>query len=166
MYAATATKKVAYDMQTLFTFNSTQKVIQIWMLKLLSTVVWCFATWARKQTRNSIFCKPLKLLSPCGLSSLFTFAPRLLFHDAPAIAYQAVRYTAEIMQVDDTTWQLKHKSRMNVILWTSPFRTNFVKWWVWLISGINIALLSVTLKSFSISRAGFSWCDSLGLIQL
>jgi len=49
------------------------------------------------------------------LSSRFTFAPRLLFHVAQATAYQAVRYTVEIMQVDDTTWQLKHKSRKNVM---------------------------------------------------
>jgi len=34
-------------------------------------------------------------------------------------AYQAVRYTAEIKQRDDTTWQLRHKSRKNVILWIS-----------------------------------------------
>jgi len=33
-----------------------------------------------------------------------------------AIAYQTVRYTAEIKQIYDTTWQLRHKSRKNVIL--------------------------------------------------
>jgi len=69
------------------------------------------------------------LLSPCRLSSLFTFAPRLPLHVAQATAYQAVHYTAETMPVDETTWQLKHKSRKNVILRTSPFRTNFVKDW-------------------------------------
>jgi len=45
----------------------------------------------------------LNLLSPCRLSLRFTFAPRHLFHVAQAAAYQAVRYTAEIMQVGDTT---------------------------------------------------------------
>ena len=117
--------------------------------------------------RSSIFCKPLKLLSPCRLSSIFTFAPRLLFHVARATAYQAVRYTTEIMQIGDTTWQLKHKSRKNVILRTSPNRTNFVKYWFWLISGNNIPLLPVTLKSFGIPRAGSSGSDAPSrLIQL
>jgi len=150
----------------IYLFISTQNVIQIWTPKLLSTVIYCFATWTRAETRNSIFCKQLKLLSACRSSSLFTFAPRLLFHIARNTAYQAVRYTAEIMQVDDTRWQLKHKSRKNVILWTSPSRTNFVKEWFWLLSGISIALLSVTLKPFSITRAGCRWCDAPRLIQL
>jgi len=55
------------------------------------------------EARNSKFCKSLKLLSACRLSSRFTFAPRLLFHVARATAYQAVRYTAEIMQTGDAT---------------------------------------------------------------
>ena len=118
-----------------------QEVIQKWTPNLLSTVNWCFATWAREETRNSIFCKPLKQLSPCRLFSLFTFAPRPAFHVARATAYQAVYYIAEIMQLHDTMWQSKHKRRKNVILWTPPFRTNFVKEWFLLISGINIALL-------------------------
>jgi len=144
MYADTATKKVACAMLILFILNATQKVIQTWTPNLLSTVNWCCAIWAREETRNSVLklCKPLKLLSPCKLFSLFTFALRPLFHVSLATAYQAGHYTAEIMQVYDTTWQLKHKSRKNVILWTSPFRTNFVKEWFWLISGINIALFS------------------------
>ena len=128
----------------------------------LSTVTWCFASSAREETRNSIFCKSLKLLSPCRLSSLFTFAPRPLFHVARATAYQVVRYTAEIMRVDDTTWQLKHQSRKNVILWTTPNRTNFVKEWFWLISGINIALLSFTLKFFSIPESDLA--DAMPLV--
>jgi len=117
--------------------------LQIWTPNVLSTVIWCCAILTREETKNSIFCKPLKLLSPCILFSLFTFAPRFLFYVARATAYQAGHYTAEMMQVDDTTWQLKHRSRKDIILWTSPFRTNFVKEWFWLISGINIALLSV-----------------------
>jgi len=150
----------------IYLFISTQKVIQIWTPNLLSTVNWCFATWTRAETRNSTFCKHLKLLSACRLSSLFTYAPRLLFHVSRNTAYQAVRHTAEIMQVDDTTWQLKHKSRKNVILWTSPSGANFLKEWFWLISGISIALLSVTHKSFSIPRAECRWCDAPRLIQL
>jgi len=150
----------------IYLFISTQKVMQIWTPNLLSTVIWCFATWTREETGNSIFCKQLQLLSACRLSSLFTFAPRLLFHVARNTAYQAVRYTAEIMQVDDATWQWKHKSRKNVTLWTFPSRTNFVKEWFWLLSGISIALVSVTLKSFSIPRAGCSWYDAPRLIQL
>jgi len=47
----------------------------------------------REETRNSLFCKALKLLSPCWLSSLSTFAPRLLFRVARDTAYQAVRYS-------------------------------------------------------------------------
>jgi len=69
-----------------------------------------------EETRNTIFSKLLKLLSPCRLSSLFTFAPCLIFHVVQAAAYQAVRYTAEIMQVVDITRQSKHKSRKNVTL--------------------------------------------------
>jgi len=80
LYAATAMKKVVCDMLTLFILNTTQKVIQVWIPNVLSTVIWCFATWARKEIRNSIFWKLLKLLSPCRLFSLFTFAPRPLFH--------------------------------------------------------------------------------------
>jgi len=114
------------------------------------------AAWAREETRNTIFSKLLKLLSPRRLSSLFTFAHRLIFHVVQAAAYQAVRYTAEIMQADDTTGQLKHKIRKNVTLWTSPNRTKFVKKWFWLIFGINIALLSVTFKFFSTLRAGLA----------
>jgi len=150
----------------IYLFISTQKVIQIWAANLLSTVIWCFATWTRAETRKSIFCKQLQLLSACRLASLFTFAPRLLFHVSQNTAYQAVRYTAEIMQVDDTTWQLKHKSRKNVILWTSPSRTNFVKEWFWLLSRISTALLSVTHKSFRIPRAECRWCDAPPLFQL
>jgi len=40
---------------------------------------------------------------------------RELSNAARATTYQAVRYTAEIMQIDDTTRQLKHKSRKSVI---------------------------------------------------
>jgi len=56
------------------------------------------------------------------------------------------------MQVGDTTWKLKHKSRKNVILQTSPFRTHFVKEWFWLISGINIALLSAPLYLLHVTQ--------------
>jgi len=150
----------------IYLFISTQNVIQIWTPHLLNTVIWCFATWTRAETRNSTFCKQLKLLSACRLSSLFTFASRLLFHVARNTAYQAVRYTAEVMQVDDTTWQLKHKNKKNVILWTSPSRPNFVKEWFWLLSGFSIALFTVTLKSFSIPRVEYRWCDAPRLIQL
>ena len=59
-----------------------------------------FATWARDDTRNSIFCKSLKLVSPCRFVLAFHLCPRLLFHVAQATAYQAVRYTAEIKQID------------------------------------------------------------------
>ena len=166
MYAATVTKKSLVKFIHIYLFLATQKVIQIWTPHLLNTVIWCFATWTRAETRNNIFCKQLKLLSACRLSSLFTFAPRLLLHVARKTAYQAVRYTAEVMQVEDTTWQLKRKSRKNAILWTSQSRTNFVKEWFWLLSGSSIALLSVTLKSFSISRAECRWCDDPRLIQL
>jgi len=120
------------------------------------------ATWAMEETRNSIFSKPLKLQSPCGLSSLFTFALRLIFHVVQAAAYQAVHYTAEIMHVDDTTRQLKHESRKNVTIWTSPNGTKFVKKWFWLIFGINIALLSVKFKFFGILRAGLA--DAMPLV--
>jgi len=54
-----------------------------------------------------------KLLPPCRLFSRFTFAPRLLFHVARVTVYQAVRCTVEIKQTDDTTWQLRHKSRVS-----------------------------------------------------
>jgi len=48
---------------------------KIWTPNRPSTVICSFATWAREETRNSIFCKSLKLLSPCRLFSRFTFAP-------------------------------------------------------------------------------------------
>ena len=79
MYAATATKKVACGMVTLFTFTSTQKVVQIWMPKRPSNVICSIAIWAREETRNSIFCKSTKLLSSCKLFSHFTFAPAFSF---------------------------------------------------------------------------------------
>ena len=44
-----------------------------------STVICSFATWAREETRNNIFCKSLKLLSPSRLFSRFTFAPACSF---------------------------------------------------------------------------------------
>ena len=79
MYAATATKKVACGMVTLFTFTSTQKVVQIWMPKRPSNVICSIAIWAREETRNSIFCKSTKLLSSCKVFSHFTFAPAFSF---------------------------------------------------------------------------------------
>ena len=54
MYAATATKEVACDMWILFTYNSTQKVVQIWRPNRPSTVIWWFATWTREEKRNGI----------------------------------------------------------------------------------------------------------------
>jgi len=74
-----------------------------------------FCILGKRRDRKCIFCKSLKLLSPCRLFSRFTFAPRLLFHVVQATAHQAVRCAAEIKQTDDTTWQLRHKSRNNVI---------------------------------------------------
>ena len=70
-------KKVACDMETSFT--STQKGIQIWTPNWPSTVISSFGTWAREETRKSIFCKSSKLLSPCRLLSRFTFAPTSSF---------------------------------------------------------------------------------------
>jgi len=61
-----------------FRFTSTQKVIQIWTPNRPRTVICSFATWARKETRNSIFCKSLKLPSPCRLFSRFTLSPPAL----------------------------------------------------------------------------------------
>jgi len=110
MYAATATKKVACDMYTLFTSNSTQKGIQIRTPNRSSTVNCSFATWAREETRNSLLCKSLKLLSSCRLSWRFTFAPRLLFHAARSTVHQADRYAAEIMQIEDGTWNWRTKA--------------------------------------------------------
>jgi len=78
MHAATATT-VACNMSTLFTFTSTHKVIQIWTPNRPSAVICFFATWTRKDTRNSIFCKSLKLLSPGRLFLRFTFAPASSF---------------------------------------------------------------------------------------
>jgi len=66
--------------QKYFTFNSTQKVIQVWTPKRPNTVICSFATWAREETTNSLSCKSLKPLSLCRLSSRFTFAPRSSFH--------------------------------------------------------------------------------------
>ena len=44
MYAATATKMVARDMFTLFTYNLIQKVIQIWTPNQSSTAIWQLTT--------------------------------------------------------------------------------------------------------------------------
>jgi len=162
MYAATATKKSLAICKLYSHLTQPRNLYRHERRTGWATSFDVIATWAREETRNSIFSKLLKLLSPCGLSSLFTFAPRLIFHVIQAAAYQAVRYTAEIMQVDDTTRQLKRKSRKNVTLWTSPNRTKFVKKWFWLIFGINIALLSVTFKFFNILRAGLA--DAMPLV--
>jgi len=95
LYAATANKKVACDMLSLLAFNSPQKVMQIWTPNRPSTVICSFATWAREDTRNCLFCKSLKLLPPYRLSSRFTFAPRLLFLVTRATAMFFSRDSAE-----------------------------------------------------------------------
>ena len=49
-------------------------VIHKWMPNRPSTVICFFETSTRQETRNGIFWKSLKLLSPCRLFSRFTFA--------------------------------------------------------------------------------------------
>jgi len=141
-------------MWILFTFNSTQKVTQIWRPNRPSTVIWWFATWTREETKNGIICKSLKLLSPCTLSSRFTFTHRLLFNVTRAIAYQAVPYAAEIFKltIEHASWSTKAEIM-------SSYKPLCLERFG-LISGINMALLC--LNSFSIPRAGFSWCDAPG----
>jgi len=72
--------------------------------------LFCVLGKGRDKKYCSSFRKLLKLLSPCRLFLRFTFVPRPLFHAARATAYQVVHYTAELMQIDDTTWQLSTKA--------------------------------------------------------
>ena len=123
----------------------TPGLVFCWRPNRPGTVIWWFATWTREETRNGIICKSLKLLSPCTLSSRFTFAHRLLFHVTRATAYQAVPYAAEIIKltIEHGSWSKKAE----IISSYKPLCLERFG----LISGINMALLC--LNSFSVAGA-------------
>jgi len=150
-------KKVACDMWRLFTFNSTQKVIQIWTPNRSSTAICSFATWAREETRNSLFFKSLKLLSPSRLSSRFTFSPRFLScRTSYSISGDSLYIRNNENRWYNVTIEAQRQKKCHPVNFS--VKNKLRQRWFGLISGINIALLYV--YPFSIPRAGFSWCDA------